>query len=187
MQTVTFKMNGLTYNNYRLIRNLDEYSEFLKELNNKFTLSDAEIKDRHERKYIGHDSTLLTSIAEFFSINDIEPLSLDEILLRSKILYGRVLSDQLKDICNGCSLAINDKGGYFPIKITDHIYIVSSNDIKEFTVKDIKISRWANGRHFYAKVGNIDVVDSDGNVKWNTHYAAKRESNRFLEKLNNSK
>lgn len=184
MQVSTFKMNGLIYNNYRLIKNIGEYSEYLKELNNKFALSEAEIKDRHERKYTGHDSTLFTSVAEFFNVNDIEPFSLDEKLIRSKTLHGQILSDQLKDICNGYSLAINTKGGYFPIKPSDQIEIISSNEIKKFTTKDIKISRWPNGKHFYAKVGNIDVVDSGGNVKWNTHYAAQMAAERFMKEPN---
>lgn len=183
MKAVTFKMNGLTYNNYKLIKNLEDYSEFLKELNNKFILSEAEIKDRHERKYTGHDATLLTSIAEVWNVSDIEPLSLEEKLLRSKLMHGQILSDQLKDICNGYCLVINEKGGYFKIKSVDDIEIITS-EVKEFTAKDIKITRWPNGKHFYAKIKNIDVIDEDGNVKWNSHYIAQCEAEKYLKRLN---
>lgn len=48
---------------------------------------------------------------------------------------------------------------------------------------DIKVSQWANGKHYYATVGKYDVVDIDGNVKWNTAKRAKEEAESFKKKM----
>lgn len=45
---------------------------------------------------------------------------------------------------------------------------------------EIKVSRWPGGKHYYAKVGNIDVKDEDGNIKWGTYKRAEIEAKKFL-------
>lgn len=49
---------------------------------------------------------------------------------------------------------------------------------------DIKVDRWFNGKHYYAKIGNVVVVDEFGNVKWNTPERAKEVAINYLDKLN---
>ena len=43
---------------------------------------------------------------------------------------------------------------------------------EEKNESDIWIGKWPDGIHYYAKVKGIDVVDRNGNVKWNTYKAA---------------
>lgn len=55
---------------------------------------------------------------------------------------------------------------------------------REEVLKDkIDIHRWPDGTHFYAKVGKLDVVDDDGNVKWNTYKKAMKAAKKFIEQL----
>jgi hypothetical protein len=45
--------------------------------------------------------------------------------------------------------------------------------------EEIRIIKWPDGKHFYAKVGNADVV-VDGKQKWDSKYAAQKAAERFL-------
>lgn len=49
----------------------------------------------------------------------------------------------------------------------------------------IKISRWFEGKHYYAKVGQYDVKDEEGNLKWNTAQEAEKQAKKFKKKLLN--
>lgn len=43
--------------------------------------------------------------------------------------------------------------------------------------KDAKFTQWDGGKHWYVRVGNIDIYDKDGNMKWNT----RKEAEEALE------
>lgn len=46
----------------------------------------------------------------------------------------------------------------------------------------IKIIKWPGGTHYYAKVGNYDVV-INGVQKWNTEYGARNAAKQFINSL----
>jgi len=50
----------------------------------------------------------------------------------------------------------------------------------------IKITRWVDGTHYYAKIFDQDVVDESGNQKWDSYSEAMSACKRFII-LNNSK
>ena len=50
---------------------------------------------------------------------------------------------------------------------------------EERNALDPWIGKWPEGQHYYAKVKGVDVVDKDGNVKWNTYEAAVRAVKYF--------
>jgi len=62
----------------------------------------------------------------------------------------------------------------FPTRETD----------EKYSEKDISVSQWTYGNHYYAKIGKWDVVDEEGNTKWNTKQEAQRQAKIFLEQLN---
>ncbi len=74
-------------------------------------------------------------------------------------------------------------------------YLVKTNDmnIKNFYKTDkyiwkqinpkIKVFKWIGGKHYYAKIGNIDVVDDKGRQKWNTKTMAYKQAEIMLKKL----
>jgi len=39
-------------------------------------------------------------------------------------------------------------------------------------------------KHYYAKVGKLDVTDKNGNIKWNSHKRAMEVAKEFMNELN---
>ena len=60
---------------------------------------------------------------------------------------------------------------------------------KVWKLDDVRYMQWNmlgnKGTHWYAKVGNRDVVDSDGNMKWNTRAKAEDAARYFLSEILN--
>ena len=50
-----------------------------------------------------------------------------------------------------------------------------------YSINDIKIIQWPNGEHYYAKIGIMDIVDKNGNQKWNTYDEAFNQAKFFLK------
>jgi len=46
----------------------------------------------------------------------------------------------------------------------------------------IHIHRWPDGTHWYADIAGEDVVDENGNVKWNTYTEAMQAAENYLNK-----
>ena len=49
--------------------------------------------------------------------------------------------------------------------------------------EDLVIKQWPQGKHWYAQIGNVDVKDKEGNMKWNTYKGAKDASHEFIIKV----
>jgi len=54
---------------------------------------------------------------------------------------------------------------------------------EKYTKKDIKVVKWPNGIHYYAKIGMVDVVDDYGNMKWLTAKEAEKCANKYLKTM----
>ncbi len=54
-------------------------------------------------------------------------------------------------------------------------------------LEDVRYIQWnmpdlnIKGTHWYAKLGKRDVVDKDGNMKWNTKAEAEKAAEWFIE------
>jgi hypothetical protein len=179
---MNFKGHVMKYNDYYLINNLEEYKYYLEELNNKFIVSESEIKTLNT--FIGHGHSLLTGIAGTLgggmknNIDEREPM-----LAALKVLQGTVICNQLKNLIDGYKLAINKKGGYFMIKDSDE-YTATEVGKDVYTESDVITHKWWGGQHYYVKVGNIDVIDALGNVKWNSEKTAMEIGILYMNKLN---
>lgn len=55
---------------------------------------------------------------------------------------------------------------------------------ENYKKKDIRIIKWPGGKHYHAKVGNVDVESKDGKQKWNTVIEAERQAGFFLRRIN---
>ena len=53
-----------------------------------------------------------------------------------------------------------------------------------YTDKDIRYIQWKDGSHWYAKIGKYDVVDENGNQKWDKYNDAIKAAHAFLKTLN---
>lgn len=49
-------------------------------------------------------------------------------------------------------------------------------------MKDVRLLVWPGGSHYYAKIGNLDVTDEQGNQKWNTKEEAMKAAEYYINK-----
>lgn len=49
-------------------------------------------------------------------------------------------------------------------------------------MSDVRFIRWEGGIHYYAKIGNLDVVDENRNQKWNTKAEAEKAARGFIDR-----
>lgn len=110
------------------------------------------------------------------------------IIEHTDTLLKRLYKDKMKVISETGGIYINKNGGYFcfhkGLQIQDEKILKNKAGqivFPKYTEKDIKIIQWENGKHYYAKIGNIDVVDKMNNQKWNTKKRAQEIANEFLE------
>jgi hypothetical protein len=107
----------------------------------------------------------------------------------------KVLKNQAATIARNIPIFINENGGYTYHENFSEIYNVLDEknvDVgenpqpfpreSEYTQKDIRIIKWDGGKHYYAKIGNFDVVVND-EQKWDSESEARRNAEKFLETL----
>lgn len=87
-------------------------------------------------------------------------------------------------------LCINSNGGFFPL--TEDYRIVEEMEREEmvfpdYSPCDVKIFKWGEGKHWYAKIGNMDVVDRHGNQHWNTREGAQLAADWYLKEVKKEK
>jgi len=112
-----------------------------------------------------------------------EPIS---ILEASTKLELELLEGKLNLIKEQGGIYLTDGPAYMPYsKELEVIDTIVKEDIlfPTYTEEDIKIIKWNDGIHWYAKVGRMDIVDDEGNQKWNTKKEAEQKAKEFLFKL----
>jgi hypothetical protein len=79
-----------------------------------------------------------------------------------------------------CGIFINSNGGYFGYNT--NLEVTDTQEISKYKLptEEIRIISWPNGKHFYAKIGNADVV-VDGRQKWDTKAEAQLNAEKFLK------
>jgi len=158
-----------------LLENLSDYNEYIRDsFDVEVENSQREIITKIKQNGLGHYTHDLADVSETIS-----HITGQGSLFNILDLSQKIKKAQLKLILNGYKIVINSKGGYFELSKNDEIEILS-----KYIKDDIKITRWRNGKHFYAKIGHIDVIDEFDNVKWNTEKKAKDVAIKYMEKLN---
>lgn len=116
----------------------------------------------------------------------------EAIKLENIVLQGRI-----KDFTKGIECLFAN-GVQQLLFIPDYHEIVEEieKDILEYPIEeqyhfeDVRYSKWdmdwltVKGTHWYAKIGNLDVKDKDGNMKWNTKEEAEDAARWFCQELN---
>lgn len=54
-------------------------------------------------------------------------------------------------------------------------------DINKVNLSDVRYIRWNEGKHWYAKIDKLDIVDKYGNQKWNTRQEAEAAAKWYIE------
>jgi hypothetical protein len=138
---------------------------------------------KNNETWIGHGHSQLTAVAGMFCGMIDEKDERGPMLGHLKLIEAQVMSSQLKSILKGEKLVINSRGGYFPIHVGGEFTIKSCTGGR-YTEDNIKINKWWGGKHYYAKIAAVDVVDEHGNVKWNTKKHAMDVAKAYMIKLN---
>jgi hypothetical protein len=174
MKNVNIKAhNGLFYQDLLLIDNMDDLNYYHENIySNNIKDVVISICDKIKNNKLHCDNT----IAEKYENVTNEHGS---IRLLSKFT-SRAIENRINAVLNGKILLINKNGGYFYLDSGD---IIENINIK-YTEKDIKITKFDGGKHFYATISGISVIDDEGNNKWNTHEYAHSVSVKYLEQLN---
>lgn len=103
----------------------------------------------------------------------------------------KILTDSFKNklekILKGYNVFINNNNGYTFDSLEYESYTLLDYKEKDKIIfpldsmKDVRFIKWENGSHWYAKIGNIDIIDEYGNQKWNTKKEAEKAVKEFLE------
>lgn len=131
--------------------------------------------------YKEHFNTEWAGVCDMFS-----KMKGEHFIKSSTNLESQVMQGKLKQLLNGRTLYLREIGSYM---IDSKDFIITNRMVSEtlvypgYTKDDIKIKKWQGGSHYYAKIGKMDVVDKDGNQKWNTHERAMEIALKELETL----
>jgi len=166
--------NGLYYEDYILIENLEDLMNYEEKVYGKVVeLAGSQICAKIQNKDF-ELNPLVSRLEE--TANSIGCGSL--WLLGDTAI--KVQNARLKYVAKGYTIAINKNGGWMLVgegDVIEHIKYV-------YTEEDINVTKFEGGRHYYASVKGIEVIDEDGDRKWNTWNYANEVAKRFMNKLN---
>jgi len=91
------------------------------------------------------------------------------------------------------TLHVNAVGGFYPAGHVAHTILdtiekdefkfpIDTDQSKKLMGEGIQVRQWYNGAHFYAKIGDMDVVWK-GEQKWDTYDEASKAASAFYESL----
>lgn len=127
-------------------------------------------------------------ITNMFSGN---PWVVDAVNLENQILHNRI-----NDFLKYGEIYLADGVQQFMYRddifeITEEIEseILSYPREAQFHLEEVRYMQWdvpgfPKGEHWYAKIGNLDIKDKDGNMKWNTKEEAEKAAEWFCQELN---
>lgn len=89
-------------------------------------------------------------------------------------LHDRALQAQVGLLHSVGTIYINRNGGFFGHD--EDVEVLETREMETFVFPsdDVRITQWPNGTHWYARIGDVDVRDCIGEMKWNTHKEAER-------------
>jgi hypothetical protein len=101
---------------------------------------------------------------------------------RLSSLFGKGFDAMLRSLMRCGTVYINRNYGFFvPNKgIFEGITQTNENLIWPEDNK-VNVSKFLDGKHYYAIVNGVSVKDKDGNIKWNTYAEAESHAKEFLK------
>ena len=141
--------------------------------------------------YCAHPSTpFARAIQAYSQIYD------EHWILSATRLENEVINQRIATFNKGVQMLLDN--GVIETRITDTDEILEELEIDSFEYpiesqyrfEDVRYMKWdmpdleIKGVHWYAKIGNIDISDAKGNMKWNTKTEAEEAAKWFVEQLN---
>ena len=153
---------------------MTEMSEGMGEISNNLIRKSQGL---FEQRYTTHFASVVTMMSEIKQV----PVWQAAVELENEILNNR-----LKDVDNG-DIFLTEGLTQFGFVNSVH-EIVETVDLdkleypvdKKLTIDDFRFIQWFGGKHWYVKLGNMDIVDEFGNQKWNTREEAEEIVQKYM-------
>lgn len=122
------------------------------------------------------------------TIKEINALKNEPIWKTATEIENELLQNRLKMMCNGDEIYLSDELTVFMLtdgitEVVDEVYsdtlVYPSHD---YHIEDVRYIQWPGGYHWYAKIGNMDIVYEQGNQKWNTRKEAELAVYEYFKK-----
>lgn len=156
-----------------VIDNIEQFLEYKDKTNSKYGHAIVKGACGDENPY-----QKLYDVAELIAQRD-----KTSVVQGMSTLTSMLFETQFNAISAGHTLWFNDLGGYNYGLDKQKIATVYRDKLRfpNYTKKDIRISKWADGGvHYYAKVGEIEVKEKNSKgetvMKWNTHEEAYQKA-----------
>lgn len=139
------------------------------------------LKAHAEGRYIGHYTTMWGSMIDKISEITEHPSIVSIMKQETELYYNR-----MRDINAGREIYLSEGLTVFMLtesftEIVEHYYSDTlSFPTERYTLDDVRYIQWDGGIHWYAKIGKIDIVDSNGNQKWNTKAEAEQAAKEYF-------
>ena len=121
------------------------------------------------------------------TVNKLMTINESNFLVESTSLKNKIIKSKFSMLIKFGKIYLRQIGSYM---ITNDDYSITQEVItdkliypEDWSNKDINITKYPNGVHYYASIGNVDVVGSGGMKKWNSYDSAMRNAKVFLSKL----
>lgn len=157
---------------------MTEMSEGMGEISNNIIRKAKGLFEEHYTTYFGSTVSMMSEIKQI-------PVWQAAVELENEILNNRLKGVDCGDI-------------FLTEGLTQFGFINSIHEIveeivldkleyprqKQLTIDDFKFLQWYGGEHWYVKLGNMDILDDDGNQKWNTREEAEEVVQKYIEEHN---
>lgn len=143
-----------------------------------------------------HASTAWRHAVDSVTRLNLNNLEYNHWALNATILETEVLNNRIKDFENGMEMYLADGVVQFSPRwdMYEVVDEVEGNELvypreAQFHLEEVRYMQWdvpgvTKGQHWYAKIGNMDVKDKDGNMKWDTKEEAEEAAKWFCQELN---
>ena len=164
-------------------------------------ITDGEMLNEYHKKYFGHIITEHLNELKTKEEGDVQnwekwDTSFGRAVAALAPTYGSMINaathlendffkTKAKDLLREGKIYCDDDYTYFTTN-KEPISTIEKNKMvyPQYSIEDIRIINWGeHGKHFYAKIGNYDVVVDDLQ-KWDSHDEAYEYAVKFLKECN---
>lgn len=143
-----------------------------------------------------HASSAWRYAVDMLTMFNLNNLEYNNWVFNATVLENQVLNNRIKDFENGKEMYLANGVVQFSPRwdMYDKIDELESNELvypreSQFHFEEVRYMQWdvpgiTKGQHWYAKIGNMDVKDKDGNMKWDTKEEAEEAAKWFCNELN---
>lgn len=142
-----------------------------------------QLAERLSGSFCSHwTSNFASLVAMKCELND-QPYFIQAVLMENELFQNRL--QYLKEDGVVYLLPSLTVFGYSPklhqiIEAVDSEKLIYPDEVIP-TINDVKFLMWSGGKHWYAKIGKVDIVDKFGNQKWDTKEEAERAAIEYIQ------